>query len=346
MTKKIFITLLSTVLVLPVACGQDYYVDARNGLDINNGSMDLPFQTISKAVRIANELTGTGTIRIRILPGLYTLEDKVSINPVRVLDDTSRFIIEAFVLPDDSLWRTDQMPVIRSVSSNNSTTFFSHATGFLVASAHVTFRGLKFLGNASPDVKYYYPISKEDQTLKSLEVVQCVFVGDKESAKIQGGVWAHGQNNVISHCIFYECRNAVLLFNNVSGFRITNTIVYGAYESAFWFSPDDVEFEFSNNVISNNNNFLVGRSADLKYSSPFSNSIISYNEGFVGYWSRSESKIVGIDKPNIVLEGVSRKTQVEVIENHGVMLEKMHLHVKDPATGTRLNAGIFSKGPL
>ncbi|WP_230379652.1 hypothetical protein, partial [Microbacterium sp. ZXX196] len=69
--------------------------------------------------------------------------------------------IEAAVMPDDPEWLPGKMPVIQSASGNNSQTQFPHAIGFLVAAGNVALKGLKFIGNANPDVKYYYPVVRE-----------------------------------------------------------------------------------------------------------------------------------------------------------------------------------------
>ena len=341
MKKKLFLMFIMSGLLAHYVNAQIFYVDAQRGDDSHPGIAEAPFQSIHKAVTVANGLTGKGSITIKIMPGLYILKDKVAINPVRVLDDTSRFIIEADVMPDDAAWSPEKMPVIQSVSGNNSTTFFPHSTGLLVSSVNVTIRGLKFLGNANPSVDYYYPVSKEDQALKDLEVSQCYFIGNKEAAKIQGAVWAHGPGNTIAHCIFYQCRNAVLFFNNVDGFTIKNSIVSGAYESAFWFGPGDIKFDFTNNIIANNNNFLVGRSADLKFSSAFSNSVIANNNGFVGYWSREKKAIMPIVKPNIVEKRITKSGSTVLIENNAVKPDKRHLHLNKGSEGNKLGAGIF-----
>lgn len=68
----------------------------------------------------------------------------------------------------------------------------------------------------------------------------------------------YGWDNVVFYCIFYECRNGVLFFNNVDGFVIEYLIIYGVYESVFWFGLKDYEFIFKNNIIVYNVNFLVG----------------------------------------------------------------------------------------
>lgn len=321
---------------------QEYFVHPFEGSDTNNGTIENPVRSIEEAITRANRLTGEGAITINLMPGTYVLQDKLIINPVRMLNDSNPLTIKAYHMPDDEDWAPELMPTIQSISKNNSSTFFEHSVGFLIASNNVVFKGIRFLGNSNPQVKYYYPITKENKALKRLSVLQCMFIGDKESAKIQGGIWVHGPNTVIDHSIFYECRNAILLFDNVAGFRISNSIIYKSYESAFWLGPEDMEFEFYNNILLSNSNLLVGRSADLKYSSPFRESIISDNDtnGKVGYWSREKGTIVPITNPNIKMINITNDNSLGIVENEEAVLPKRHLHVTN-WTVDREEPGIF-----
>ncbi|SDK21437.1 hypothetical protein SAMN05421823_102160 [Catalinimonas alkaloidigena] len=319
---------------------QTLYVDPTLGHDAHSGSAQEPLATLEHAVAQANALTGIGPITIRLYPGVYLLHDKLPINPVRVMHDTAAYILEAVTLPDDPDWSPAKMPVIQSISVNNSETQFPHATGLLVSAEHVKIRGLKFLGNPHPDVAYYYPITKENPALRDLEVSQCAFVGDKEAAKIQGGIWAHGPENKVDHCVFYECRNAVLFFQNVRDFSITHSIVYGAYESAFWLGPDDVPFTFANNVIANSHFFLVAP-PEVAYSSAFTNSLIAGNEHHVGSWSREKQQVVARSKPAMAEKNLVKKGDVVLVENKAEALPTDHLHLTSGSAGTGLGAGLF-----
>lgn len=341
--KSTIITLLLSLFILANGACQEYFVDAVKGKDENEGSINSPLKSIPKAFELANGLTGTGNITIKIMPGTYVLEDKVVINPVRRFNDTTMFTIEAYVNPDEEAWTPEKMPVILSIAGNNSTTLFDHSVGFLVASENVHVNGLKFLGNSNQAVSYYYPLTKEDSTLAKLKVTQCVFIGDKESSRIQGGIWAHGPMNVIDHCVFYECRNAVLFFDNVEGFEISNTIIARSYESAFWWTPKNVDFCFNNNVIVDNSNVIVSsRESNPKYTSPLRNSIFENNDGLVGFWSRDEGAVVPIESPEIVLENVREESDISIQENYGTKFEKDHLHFHS-RKGRSLSAGIFRK---
>ncbi|WP_350285071.1 right-handed parallel beta-helix repeat-containing protein [uncultured Croceitalea sp.] len=343
MKKSILFFSLFLFCIVRLSFCQEIYVNAVTGNDSNDGGEKQPFKSISKAVGHANSLTGAGSISIKVFPGIYALDDRVDVNPVRVMTDSTRFSIEAVHMPNDTDWSQEKMPKILSVSDNNSETIFPHSLGFLVAAPHVTFKGLKFLGNGNPLAQYYYPIAKEDESLEDLEISQCYFIGNKEAAAIQGAIYAHGPKTKISNCVFYECRNAILLFNNVAGFSVERSIITKSYESAFWLGPDDMPFTFNNNVVVDNNNFIVGRSADLKYASALNNSIVANNNGYVGYWSREDQKIVPISKPDVNDNRVVRKAKVVLLENNSVQLPKRHLHLNEGSDGTALKSGIFSR---
>ncbi|MEM1260691.1 MAG: hypothetical protein AAGH81_19360 [Bacteroidota bacterium] len=320
---------------------QQYYVDPSGGNDLNNGTLEKPLKNIKTAVTRGNGVTGSGTIEIVLLPGLYLLQDKMVINPIRILNDTTEFIIKAYHNPNDTDWLPSKMPIVQSVSNNNSKTQFSHATGFLVASKNVRFEGIKFLGNSNPGVKYYYPISREDPSLENLTVEQCMFIGAKESSPIQGAIWAHGKKTKIENNVFYQCRNAILLFKNVEGFKISNNIISESYESAFWIGPVNPKFEFTNNVVFNNNAFIVGNK-NLNYNSIFNKNMIQSNKIPFGYWSRALKEIVRISKPKVTLKNQVTATKISQATNNEVALDKNHLHIDSNEMELISKVGIFS----
>ena len=336
--KKVILTLCTSIYLLASVSAQIFYVDSQNGDNMNTGKADSPLKTIQKAMEVVNTLTGSGDITIKIMPGFYLLDDRIDINPVRVLDENSKLKIEAAILPGDSLWKPASMPVIESFSTNNSKTQFEHSTGFLVASDFVEFRGIKFYGNANPLVKYYYPITRENPDLKNLVVSQCMFIGDRNSAVIQGGIWAHGIDIDINHNVFYQCRNAILLFQNINNSSISNNIIYNAYESAFWMG-NDVNMKFENNIISNCNYFWVGDQAS-KIEYKISNSIISENKHFRGNWG--ENGLV-VSTQKFLETNINKKEKIELIERISEEIPEAHLHVAPETIAYDLDAGIFKK---
>ncbi|WP_350124567.1 right-handed parallel beta-helix repeat-containing protein [Imperialibacter sp.] len=338
MKKLLFTLSLSLLLRASAALAQTLYVDPGTGSDAADGSESAPYASLEKAVAIANELTGSGPITIKLFPGLYSLTDKVAIHPLRVLSDTGRFTIEAVTMPDDPDWTPAKMPVIQSISSNNSQTQFLHSTGFLVAANHVTIRGLKMLGSAHPDVVYYYPISKEDESLGDMVVSQCYFVSEVHSSQIQGAIWAQGPKTSIDHCVFYNCRNAILLFRSVEDFSVTNSIIYGANESAVWMGPVE-RFTFKNNVIAGGNYVWV-RPGDSSPAYKFIDCVMVDNEHYMGYYG-SNGLVETTNNKNFVETRVIKKGEMDLVIRKEPDYPVNYLHLTPESVGYELNAGIF-----
>lgn len=319
---------------------QTFYVDPQQGKDVHDGSRAAPVQTLEKAVALANGLTGQGSITIKLMPGLYVLHDKVVLHPVRILQDSMRFTLEAQVLPGDPLWSASEMPVIQSVAANNSVTQFRHSTGLLVAGSHVTIRGLKFVGNAQPGVLYYYPITREDPSLLDLEVSQCYFVGEKHSTLIQGGIWAQGREMNINHCVFYGCRNAILVFQNIAGCSITHNIICEAYESALWVGENQRNFEFSNNIISRCHFVWVNRHPEPQ-TYTLKNSVITDNDYFVGKWDNDRYDVVESSPNTLKEEKIVNTGRVELTARNKPEEPQFFLQLAPGSTGRDLRAGVL-----
>lgn len=332
---------LILLLASQVAFGQEIFVDPVKGSDSYTGEKKTPYKTLQRAVDEANSLTGSGNIKIRLFPGLYLLEDKIIINPARVLTDTTNFIIEAVNMPDDDGWSQDKMPVIKSISKDNSITQFPHTTGILVSSKNVTVRGLKFLGTNTPGVLYYYPISKEDPKLDSLTISQCYFIGDRFGAPIQAAIWSHGPGSTIENNVFFNCRNAILLFNEVNGFSIRNNLIYGAYEAAIWLGPINSEFEFENNIVTNCKYFIV-RPENTFPEYTFKNSIISENEFYLGFYT-GKGLVESPQNSNISEHNIVKYQKIQMVLQGHPAYPVNDLHVLPETAGSELNVGIFKK---
>lgn len=319
---------------------QVVFVDAVKGNDAARGIAREPLASLEKAVDLANRFTGKEPITIKIAPGLYILKDKLTIGSGELGNDSAVYSIEAAVLPDDPDWLPAKMPVIQSVSADNSPTQFPHATGFLVAASHVAFKGLKFIGNANPEVKYYYPISRESESYNGLTVSQCYFIGDKNAAPIQGALWAHGRGIKVEHSIFYGCKNALLLFRSIKDFSVTNSIIYGAYEAAVWFGPFEAAFTFRNNIVANCNYFWIRREDTYpKYT--FNNSIITGNKYFMGMYT-SNGLVEAVKNEHIEI-AVRKEGKILLSEVETKGLPNDYLNPLPQSDGRELNAGIFKK---
>ena len=254
---------IAILLILSVRLSaQTLYVDQSKGNDTAPGTPDAPLATLGQAVVKANKFSGNEPIVIRIAPGLYTITHPLIILPEINRPSIAGFTFEAVVMPDDTDWTPEKMPVIQCVADSNRKGKLPHASiAFQVERNNVTIKGLKFDGNPNPASQFYYAIERRDSTLTDLKVSQCYFIGEKNSAPMQGGVFAHGAGITVDHCIFYGAKNAVLVFKGLKDFSLTHSIIYGAYEGAVWYGygqSSDMPFTFHDNIIANGNYVWIG----------------------------------------------------------------------------------------
>ena len=338
MNKRLFLTIsLWGIFLFPLRA-QTVYVNAAIGKDEASGTLTAPVASLEKAVALTREFTGNEPVTIKIYPGLYVLQKLVEIKTRKAEADTVQYILEAAIMPDDSDWQPTKMPVIQSVSADNSTKQFTHAIGFLVAKNNVSFKGLKFLGNAHPLVRYYYPITRENETAQGLTVSQCYFIGERNSTPIQGAIWAHGGGTHVDHTIFYGCKNALLLFKSINDFSLTNSIISGSYEAAVWFGPNNPDFLFSNNIVTNCAYFWL-RPADTAPGYTFKNSVIASNAHYMGFFGQKGA--VEAPKTNQVEKGIRKSGKILLSEVTTNGLPADYLNLLPQSEGYELNAGIF-----
>ena len=341
---KILNLLLAGMLIIMYtrADAQLFFVDPVKGSDNASGSSAAPFASLEKAADAAAALPQGATITIRLAPGLHLLKDKVTITSKGAHLSDGRLIIEAAVMPDDTAWTPAKMPVIQSVSGNNNDPNhkFPHCVGLLIATNDVVLRGLKFTGNANPDVTYYYPVKKEDTLCHGLKISQCYFIGEKNTAPIQGAIWAHGPGTGVEHCIFYGCKNALLLFRGIKDFSLTHSIIYGAYEAAVWFGPFTAAFTFRDNIVSNCNFFWL-RPENTYPEYTFSNSVIANNKHYTGIY-RAAGGLLPIEKNNFKEERIRKTASVVLNEVELDGLKKGDLQLSSGSDGYDIPAGIFS----
>jgi len=345
MNRLFLFPFLAFMLIVGYAKSQTLFVDALKGNDSAMGTMTEPLHSLERAVVIAGTFTGNEPVTIKMAPGLYLLTRQVIIPSSENHKDTAKYTIEAMIMPDDNAWSPVKMPVIQSVSCNNKDYgHFNHCVGFQVERNNVSLKGLKFLGNASPDVEYYYPIERHNPELKNLEISQCYFIGEKNSSPIQGCVFTQGSGIHINHCVFFGCKNAILVFLKIKDFSLTNSIIYGAYEGALWYGygeSADLPFTFRDNVISNNNYFFVGyKGVHTNY--VFSNSLISNNSHYMGF-----------NGDNISPDNINKPTEQNIIKSGTVILDevtangvpKNYLNLSVSSASNDIPAGIFKNQP-
>lgn len=345
---KLF-TILILTLLMGILDAQTIYVDIKNGNNTNNGTIESPIQTLDRAAELVNTSKLRGSAIIKLAPGIYNLTDKIVFRTDKY-SENERLIIEATVLPHDTSWSHEKMPVIMSTSAASDNFGFDCSIGINIEVNHVTIRGLKFLGNPNPGVYYYYAIGRSGKDLMDLLVTQCVFVGEEDVMPIQSGILAHGNQIKVSNCIFYNCRNGVVYYfanenRDIERYEseMSNCIIYGAYESGIWTASPDKNFIFRNNIITNCKYAWV-HNIDNKTVYSLKDCIIANNENYItslagSIWAFSPSEIVFSEK-NVLKVGeimLQKKTE------DGLIMPKDYLHVIKGKRGSKLNAGIFLK---
>jgi len=252
MKNLILISFLAFICHLTIH-GQAVYVDSNTGNDKNPGTKESPVYSISKAAEIIRN-RDNDIYTVKINPGIYVMDSHVLVTTEKEMTD-KHIAIEASILPDDTLWTPEKMPVITCKAKKGDVPVnYNWIVCFLIDESHVTIRGIKFHGYFYPHTRYF-PIARINKSKTDLLVEQCMFVADANISQIQAGIIAHGNEIKVDHCVFYKVRNTVVFFQDSgdkikSGNSLTNSIIYGASQ-AVWTSYPDKDFKFENNIISN-----------------------------------------------------------------------------------------------
>lgn len=172
-----------------------------------------------------------------------------------------------------------------------------------------------------------------------LEISQCYFIGEKNAAPIQGGVWAQGHDIEVNHSVFYGCCNAILAFQNIAGCAITHNIIHGAYESAFWIGENHRDFEFSNNIVSHCH-FVWVNSHSGPQTYQLKNSVIANNEHFLGKWNNDKYDVVEYGPSAFQEDKIVKTGKVELIERLKPEEQQLYLHLTPASAGFGLRAGL------
>jgi hypothetical protein len=344
MKKTLLINLLTFVCYLTIHA-QAVYVDSNIGNDNNEGTEKAPVFSINKAAEIIKS-KDNGIYTMKINPGIYILEHHVSISTEKEMTN-KRIVIEASVLPDDSTWTPEKMPIIITKSKKGEIMekdlFIKDnwITSFYINESHVTIRGIKFLGSNYP-VNCYYPIARFNKEKTDLLVEQCMFLGsDLQTSVIQVGVIAHGDEIKVNHCVFYNANNAAIYWKasgtgSKTGNSMTNCIVYGATISAVWTASPDKDFIYKNNIVTNCNFFWIKEaSTTAKYS--IDSCVIVNNQHYKGDGNLNPSNFA-LNENNIIKEG---KISLRMINSIWEPWPIDHLHIIPNTLGYNLGAGLF-----
>ena len=320
-------------------CAQTIYVDAVHGKETGKGTSAKPFKSLEKAIAATNQFKGHEPVRVILSPGLYSFNSILKIKTAAPNSDLP-YTIEAKYNPNDAGWDPSKMPVIQSLSDNNMSDEFSHAVGLLVLKNNVHIQGIKFVGDANPNVGYYYAIRRPDGKLNGISLSQCYFIGEKNSAAIQSALWISGPGIRTDHCIFYNCRNAFVLGGDISGFSLTYSIVYGAYEAALWYRGRGSDFTFSHNIITGCN-YLMVHEQNNQPGYTVSDSYICGNNHYLGFYPPAQDSYTPVANTKIKEVNIHKSGKIQLVPVKLFGITKDNLELSSTSDGRETGAGIF-----
>ena len=339
--------IVCTLLALcSCAWARTIHVDPSRGSDVHPGSSEQPLASLARAVELADAVLSSEDTTIVLACGVYVLDGTITLGAGRSTDSRGRLSVTAAHLPDDPGWTPALMPVILSVARPSVNFGFDCAVGVMVACDHVTLRGITFLGCANPETFYYYPVGRQDMKRRDLEVSQCLFLGGHDVLTVQAAICAHGDGVVVDHCIFHQCRNAVVFWKAEAPKRgnvMRCCIVDQAEETAIWTAREDLDFEFRNNVVTGcafvwcRNGVNTSRYEAVNCLFAGNTCLLAENENSAPVQTKA-----------LFLTGVYRirEARVELVRRMAERVPRDYLHVPEGSPGAELGAGLFVKpGP-
>ena len=343
--KKILCVLFFLCQVL-YSFSQELYINPNTGDDSNIGTQAQPLRSLKEGVDRINNYDGDKPIALKLEPGLYSIDKNLTINFNENFTENHPLTIEASILPDDPTWKPESMPVLVSTSLPEKTGGDDCTYTIRVETDHTSINGLKFLGNPSLTTKHFC-IYRLTDTLSSLNVSQCMFLGDRDIMPIQVAVMVNGHGIDVEHCVFSNCRWAAIYYyaenfkNPITNSSFTHCIVKDCYYGAIWTSLVDSDFKFDNNIV-NNCKFFWIKNHHNKYSYTLNNCIVSDVQIYNGEWQEGNKKVQG--DYNFMENNVIKGKEVHFItwdENNSFHVDHRFLHIEKDSLGYDLNSGIF-----
>jgi hypothetical protein len=342
--KNIFLIVFLASVCNLIVHAQEVYVDSSIGDNKNPGTKEAPVYSIDRAAEIITSRDNNIYI-MKINPGIYVLDSHVSVATEKAMTDR-RIIIEASILPGDTSWTPEKMPVIANKAKKGEIPDSYHfVVSFLINESHVTIRGIKFHGYFYPNTRYF-PVARFNKAKTDLSVEQCMFVGDENISQIQAGIIAHGNEVKIDHCVFYKLRNTVVFFQDSgdgikTGNGITNSIIYGAKQGV-WTAWPDKDFKFENNIVSDCKHVWVKNYFNATKSYSIDNCVIVNNQYY---------KVIS-DSLGLLIPGEFEITEKNVTKNGEISLRLIennvdkplpidYLHIIPGSLGYDIGAGLF-----
>jgi hypothetical protein len=313
---------------------------------------------LNKAADLVNLANGKSAITIFLTEGIYGLDATALFHPANWhFTKDERLTIRAEILPDDEDWNFGKMPVIICTMPldfkpyGNNDPLGGAAYGIQIETEHVTIQGLRVLGTPVVErpiggmVRRAYPIVREGLNLDDLRVTQCLFVGDEHVVPNHLGVLASGQGVVVDHCVFYQCKDAVVFWFSdkpAEHCEMHHNLMIDNYGAAVWSWTVADDFRFYNNVISNNNVFWeVGMNDNRNYNIQNSlivgyNSLVNKGGGAFGYGEPTAPKRLKYGSDVIITKEGSLQIDKDPTSHN-------YLHIKPGTLGANYGAGLFYK---
>ena len=347
MVKKTILFLLLIITVLMVQAEQ-LYVNARIGDDKNPGTKEQPLKTIEEAAKRVNANKEQRATTIILSEGVHLLTETALFTNNKYTPE-NRLVIRAEVMPDDTAWTPQRMPVIVTVAPPAPGVGGEEARGLQIDVSHATIEGLRFTG--SPDYSYMdgknlrrsYPVWRDGKNLDDLLVTQCLFAGDADVLPLHVGVIANGQGLVIDHCVFFNCRNPVVFWKADGGRSNHNAmrycLVYGGYYSGVWTtqSTNGDDFEFHHNIIADCKTVWIRENGSTR-------SYKAHDCIFAGYTNLAGYGIGPLSGTDVTstdflqMENVSTTGTIQIEKDQS---KRNYLQLRDDSFGSVLKAGLF-----
>ncbi|HYV53552.1 MAG TPA: hypothetical protein VE933_03090 [Chitinophagaceae bacterium] len=343
MVKRSVVLLLLGISTL-MASAQELYINAKTGNDANPGSKLQPLKTIVEAAKRINIDHGKETATINLADGVYPLMETALFNNNRFTAE-HRLTIRAEILPDDSNWSPQHMPIVTAVIPGLITPGDGEeAKGLQIEASHVTIAGLRFTGSPvyyyidAKQSRRYYPIWRDGKNLEDLVVTQCVFAGNMDVSPIRVAVIANGHGLVLDHCVFFNCQNPVVFWDAEGGTSYHNAmrycLVYEGNYSGVWTTGSTADdLEFHHNIIANSRIGWI-RDKNSTHHYKIHDCIIAGNQNVAGYGNgqgTTNNDFVTLD--NVQLTGV-----IEIEKDQS---KNNYLQLKEGSLGSNLKAGLF-----
>lgn len=336
---------------------KEFYINEITGNDQNSGTKEQPLKTLNKAADLINLANGKGAITVYLTEGIYGLDATATFHPANWhFTKEQRLTIRAEVLPDDAVWDPGKMPVIVSTMplnfkpNGNNDPLGGTSYGIQIETNHVTIQGLRVLGTPVHErpknglVKRNYPIVREGRNLDDLRITQCLFLGDQQAIPNHVAILASGQGVVVDHCVFYQCKDAIVLWNSDEPARnceIHHNLFIDNYGATVWSWSAAEDLKFYNNVATGTNVFWI-LSRDEKASFSLSNSMITgYNElvnkggGPAGLGEKADPAKLKLGKDVILKKEGNLRIEEDPIKRN-------YLHIVTGTPGADLKAGLFN----